>query len=125
MSAEERVRTTTVSGTVSDRMLLAAFETLTSAADYNSSLAELIDLREVENLNVTNEGLRVLEKRFGAQLLRSPNRVSIVAANTGVLERAQFYKRFSWKSELIAVTRSLEDALMWLELPMEFMLERK
>jgi hypothetical protein len=117
INKKRRMRTTIASGVITDRMLFEAFEKLTSAPDYDSTLNELVDLRQVESLNVTNEGLALLEKRFGAQTFRSPNRVAIVAADDHIFEMARVYESLSWKSELITVTRSLDAALMWLEMP--------
>jgi hypothetical protein len=115
VDAAKNLRTTVARGIITERMLFEAFERLTADPDYDSHLNELVDLREVEQMLISSESVSRLEDRFAAQMFRSSNRVAIVAVTDLTFGLARMYESLSWKSELIVVTRSLEESDLWLE----------
>ena len=101
-------------GIITDEILFEAFERLTADSDYDHTINELLDLREVERLAITLSAVDRLESLFETAKFKARNKVAIVASSSHIYGMARMCGLRSWKSELFMVCRNLEEAKKWL-----------
>ena len=111
-------RIVTFRGTISDRELLDAYESLLGDPAYDASTDDFIDLRDVTHMGVTSAGLHRLISLFDER--DSPGYVTRTAiyAPTDVLygvSRMFQTMRGEEHPDLLEVFRTLEESLAWLD----------
>ena len=115
---ETNIRTTRYSGTITNEELIGAYRELLGRPDYEPTAFDLVDLREVTEMNITGEGLLQLFSLFApidAGGYRT--RTAFVAATDTTFELANMYAtvRGAHAPETIHVFREYEDAVLWLQ----------
>ena len=116
-----RARVATYTGRVDDRELLETYTALLTAADYDTTLNDLVDLTSIENLEVSSDALRELVRVFQPiDPYLSGRRRAIVAPSDSVYGMARMYEILRSDSpEEIRVFRSLDAARDWLAAAVE------
>jgi hypothetical protein len=112
-----RLRTATFSGFVSDADLLGAYAGLVAEPDYDATLDDLVDLREVTHFGVSTDGLRQVIGMFAPiDGLGIPTRLAVVAPSDAVYGVSRMYQmlRGDEVPEEINVFRDLGEAHAWL-----------
>ncbi|MBM2838107.1 MAG: hypothetical protein HW415_732 [Deltaproteobacteria bacterium] len=107
---------TTVTGILTDGELLEHKQKIVRDPDFRPGMRELSDVRNVEQIDITSEGVQ----RFVAQdaddvLLLRNHRIAIVAQEDVVFGMARMYAMMTEKYlGDVMVFRDMEDAIAWL-----------
>lgn len=118
IDASRGVVLTTASGALTDPELLEHKRTLTRDQQFRPGMVELSDVRGVERLDVTAEGVR----QFVAQDAQDSDRLSgyrlaIVASQDLVFGMARMYEILTEKNALrVRIFRDMDEARVWLGL---------
>src|SRR5439155_9304812 len=112
----KRLRLSTFSGTVDDHELITSFEALYATPGYDTSLHDLADLRGIDHLLVTAQGVqRLAGLRAPADPLHIPTKLAIVAPTPYVFGLARMYELLRTDAlGKIHVFRELAQAEAWL-----------
>ena len=107
---------TTVTGILTDCEILEHKQKILKDPDFRPGMRELSDVRKVERLDITSEGVQ----RFVAQdaddtLLHRNHRIAIVAQEDVVFGMARMYAMMT-ENNLgdVMVFRDMKDAIAWL-----------
>jgi hypothetical protein len=117
---KNRVRIATYTGIIDDACLLQAYEDLIQRADFDPFAHDLADLRGVERIDVTTEGLRALGHLLsgGGSLPLPPAMpgLAIVATGPSVYGLARMYELMTqgYLPKETRTFRDYEEALGWL-----------
>ena len=119
ISPQDRIRTARYRGTVDDESLLAAYAGLITAPDFDPALDDIVDLRDVSNLDITHEGLRRLVSRVAElDILGFRTRVALVAPTAVAFGMGRMYELLRGTvrntTEEIQVFREFDEAVRWL-----------
>ena len=119
VSTEERIRTARYRGVVDDRLLLDAYSRLITDCNFDPTLDDIVDLRDVSSFEITNNGLRRLVgmlaelDRFGFR-----TKVAIVAKDDVTFGMGRMYEIMRGmaanSTEDIYIFREYDEALRWL-----------
>lgn len=111
----QRLRKAIFKGEITEAVLFHSYQQLLSEPDYDSTLDDLVDLREVGRFDVSSEGIRQLVELFAQPESQSTNKLAIVAPESHVFGMARMYEILSSDTpEQIQVFRNLKDAECWL-----------
>lgn len=111
----QRLRKAIFKGEITEAALFHSYTQLLSQPDYDPTLNDLVDLREVERLEVSSRGIRQLVELFAQPESQSANKLAIVAPESHIFGMARMYEILSSDtSEQIQVFRDLRDAENWL-----------
>lgn len=117
VNISHRLRRATFSGVITEPVLFHTYEQLLSEPDYDPTLNDLVDMRGVERLEVSSQGVRQLVGLFAQPETQSTNKLAIVAPESYIFGMARMYEILSSDtSEQIQVFRDLRDAERWLGL---------
>ncbi len=112
---------TTITGVLTDEEMIRHKEQLVKDPDFRPDLKQLSDVRGIESLDVTPEGVRhfaVMDKEHASRL--GEHRLAIVASEDAVFGTARMYQMFTEQNvEHVQVFRDMETAREWLGLPPE------
>ncbi|HEX6039855.1 hypothetical protein [Longimicrobium sp.] len=116
------VRIAAFHGTVDGGELLHAYRTQLDHPDYDPSLDDLVDLREVEMLDVSAAALRELMSMFSrVDALGYATRLAIVAHNDLGYGLGRMYEMMrDGAPEEVSVFRDLDEAFDWLDAAARF-----
>jgi hypothetical protein len=119
ISPQDRIRTARYRGTVDDESLLAAYVGLITAPDFDPAVDDIVDLRDVSNLDITHEGMRRLVARVAElDILGFRTRVALVAPTTVAFGMGRMYELLRGTvrntTEDIRVFREFDEAVRWL-----------
>jgi hypothetical protein len=110
---------TTATGVLKDEELLAHKRRLAEDPEFKPEMKELSDVRAVERLEVTTEGVRRLvatDQEQAPQL--SDYKLALVVSTDIVFGMARMYQTLTEESvENVRVFRELDEARAWLGLP--------
>lgn len=112
-----RRRIATFRGTLDDADLMGAYARLLQDPDYDHGADDLVDMREVEQLGVTQQGLENIMALFApVDQLGIPTRLAIVAPGDEVYGVSVMYQTLRGDDvpEQIAVFREMSEAEEWL-----------
>lgn len=112
-----RRRIATFKGTLRDADLMGAYATLLQDPNYDHGADDLVDMRAVEHLGVTQTGLEKIMALFApVDQLGIPTRLAIVAPGEQVYGVSLMYQTLRGDDvpEQIAVFRKITDAEEWL-----------
>lgn len=116
IDAARRIRRQVFKGVITEAVLFAAYNDLVSQPDFDPSMADLADMREVERLDLSTKAVKQLVSLFEAPELQSESKLAIVAASDHVFGMARMYEILSSNtSEHIQVFRDMAQAEAWLE----------
>ena len=102
-------------GVLTDAEILAHKEQLALDPKFCPTMGQLSDVREIERLEVTTEGVKAMIAHDQAHAdRRVGHRVAFVVSSDEAFGMARMYSQRSG-SELVTVFRSLTDAVDWLE----------
>jgi hypothetical protein len=118
--AKNRIRTATYAGTIDDACLLQAYRDLIQRPDFDPLAHDLADLRGIERIAVTTEGLRALGYLLsgGGTLTLPPTTSGLAIVTTGpsAFGIARMYELMT-QSYLPKETRTFhgfDEAMEWL-----------
>ncbi len=126
LRAEEKLAIVVHSETVTDGEFLSFYEALYRDPRFDKSFNLLVDLQRAESTVRTSEALRKLADFMVKQYAETPAgpKVAVVAPRDISFGLARMYEAMSptvpWQFEIV---RSVDDALAWLGLPKELMLD--
>jgi hypothetical protein len=111
-----RLRTATFTGTIADGELLDSYRAHLGQPDYDPTLDDLVDLREVEHLDVSAGALKEMNRMFaGVDEYGIPTRLAIVAPGDLGYGLGRMYEMMrDGAPETIRVFRDAETAHAWL-----------
>ena len=103
-------------GVLSDADLLAHKAQLASDPDFHASMGQLSDVRAIERLAVTTEGVKLMVAHDTANADRvGGHRMALVVASDEVFGMARMYgQRSEAGAQGVGVFRSITDAKVWL-----------
>jgi hypothetical protein len=102
-------------GVLTDADILAHKEQLALDPKFCPTMGQLSDVREIERLAVTTEGVKAMVAHDQAHAdRRSGHRVAFVVSTDEAFGMARMYSQRS-NPDLVSVFRSLTDAVEWLE----------
>jgi hypothetical protein len=118
-SAEDRIRTARYRGIVDDELLLDAYSGLISAPDFDPAMDDIVDLRDVSEFDITQDGMRRLVTMLAElDTLGLRTRVAMVATTKLAFGMGRMYELLRGmvlnSSEDIRVFREFDEALRWL-----------
>lgn len=120
VDAAARVRYSAMSGVVTDDELVAAYTELLAAPDFDPTLNDLVDTREVHRVEVTPSGVRgVANVVSQIDRLGVRTRIAIVATRPAVVALARLYALYREQQRAPAehrVFRNADAARRWLGL---------
>ena len=109
------LRRATFSGVITESILLQTYNQLLSDQGYDPTLNDLVDMRDIERLEISAEGVRKLVSIFSNPGMVAANRLAIVAPMSHVFGLSRMYEIMSSEtSEQIEVFRDLKEAEEWL-----------
>ena len=121
VNAERRLRTSLMSGTVTDVELVGAYAAVIAAEDYDPTLDDIVDTRTVVRIEVTPDGVREVARLVATMDARNPGtRVAIVAPGGAAYVMARlygFYREAQHAPAEHRVFRDLDEAQGWMESP--------
>ena len=112
-----RRRIATFSGALDDAALIGAYANLLRDPDYDHGADDLVDLRAVHHMGVTESGLENVISLFApVDQLGIPTRLAIVAPGEHVYGVSLMYQMLRGEGvpEEVAVFRTMEEADEWL-----------
>lgn len=112
-----RRRIATFRGTLNDADLIGAYASLLRDPDYDHGADDLVDLRAVEHLGITETGLKSIVSLFApVDQLGIPTRLAIVAPGDAVYGVSLMYQTLRGENvpEQVKVFRTMEEADEWL-----------
>lgn len=112
-----RRRIATFVGTLNDADLMGAYAQLLQDPDYDHGADDLVDMRAVDHLGVTQSGLEKIMELFApVDQLGIPTRLAIVAPGDQVYGVSLMYQTLRGDDvpEQIAVFREMSEAEEWL-----------
>ena len=116
--ASQRLRTSVMAGTVTDGELIAAYRALLESPDYDATLDDLVDAREIVRVEVTPDGVREVAGIVAAMDAKNPGtRVAIVAPGGAAYVMARLYGFYREAQNAPAehrVFRDMTEAHTWL-----------
>ena len=115
---ETNIRTATYNGSVSDKELITAYRELLSKPDYNPTANDLVDPRQVDRMDVTEQGLHHLISMYVPVDRKGHNaRLAIIAASDFTYGMTHLYEmlRGDEVPEEIHIFRNYDDAILWLQ----------
>jgi hypothetical protein len=102
-------------GVLTDADILAHKEQLALDPKFCPTMGQLSDVREIERLAVTTEGVKAMVAHDQAHAdRRTGHRVAFVVSTDEAFGMARMYSQRS-NPDLVSVFRSLTDAVEWLE----------
>ena len=111
---------TTATGALTDDELLAHKKKLARDPAFTPGMAELADMRGVERIDVTAEGVRTLIAQDQAAGVQGSLRLAIVASQDELFGMARMYQMLGEDGFVrVHVCRDADDARAWLGLPRE------
>ncbi len=111
-------RVATYTGRIDDDTILSAYANLVKQADFDPSLDDLADMREVTSMDVSATALRQIMGMFApVDQLAIPTRLALVAASDLVFGMSRMYEMLRGDDvpEEIRVFRSHDEAITWLD----------
>ena len=121
VDADTRVRHSVMSGVVTDEELVSAYTEMLAAPDFDPTLNDLVDTREVRRVEVSPSGIRrVADAVSQIDRLAIPTRIAIVATHPAVVALARLYALYREQQRAPAEHRvfpSVDAAGAWLGLP--------
>ena len=115
---QQRIVYTTANGVLTDGELLAHKHRLVRDPDFEAGMVELSDVRGVDRLAVTPEGVRRFVEQDRVDAGRLGNyKLAIVASHDVAFGMARMYATLTEKeASTVAVFRDMEEAKAWLDL---------
>jgi len=115
---DARLRTSAMTGVVTDAELVAAYRGLIEAPDYDATLDDLVDTSGIVRLEVTPDGIRDVARVVASMDARNPGtRVAIVAPGGAAYVMARLYGFYREAQRAPAehrVFRAAVEATAWL-----------
>ena len=118
LDIETNIRTATYSGSITDDEIITSYRELHAKPDYNPTANDLVDLRLVDQLNVSYESLHHLISAYLPVDVRGRHtRLAIIAASDSTFGMSRLYEalRGDEVPEEINVFRHYDDAILWLQ----------
>ena len=118
LDSDARIRTAVYTGIVDDAELLQAYQGLLAEPDYDATVDDLVDLRQVERLEISREALGgVIAMYTPVDQMGVNTRLAIVAASDFTFGMSRMYEllRGDDVPEEVHVFRSHEEAVAWLK----------
>ncbi len=115
---ETNIRTATYTGIITDGELITAYRELHAKPDYNPTADDLVDLRLVDQLNVSSQSLHHLISTYIPVDVRGRyTRLAIIAASDFTFGMSRLYEtlRGDEVPEVIHIFRHYDDAILWLQ----------
>lgn len=117
VDAPARLRTSTMTGVVTDRELIDAYVALVEAPDYDPTLDDLVDASAVARVEVTPDGVREVARVIATMDARNPGtRIAIVAPGGSAFVMARlftFYREAQGAPARHRVFRDAAEAGSW------------
>ena len=118
---ERGVVFTTITGVLTDDEIVQHKQKLVRDPDFSPGMRQLSDVRGVERLDVTPDGVKhfaALDEEHTDEL--GDHRLAIVVSDNAVFGTARMYQAFTVRNvEQVSVFRSMNEAREWLGLPLE------
>jgi len=108
-----RLILTTADGVLTDTDVIGHKKALIADPAFQPGMLELSDVRDVNQLDVTPEGIRVFTS-FDRAHDDQPGRLAIVASEDFVFGMARMYQMSTTDDSNVGVFRSMEEAKEWL-----------
>ena len=116
MDAAQRMRVAAFSGIINEQDVISAYAALMAEPDYDPSINDLVDLREVRRLDINAHGMqRIVELFTPLDKLDVYNRLAIVAPRDELYGMARMYQTLrSDAPEETRIFRNYDEAVDWL-----------
>jgi len=119
ISTEKRIRIACYNGIVDDRLLLDTYSRLITGQDFDPTLDDIVDLRNVSDFKITYHGIHQLAAMLAElDILGFRTRVAIVATIDVAFGLGRMYElmRDTARSatEDVCIFREYDEALRWL-----------
>ena len=108
-----------ITGVLTDQEMFRHKQVLLDDPDFRPDLKELSDVRGIEKLDITPDGVRqfaALDQEHGRKL--GEHRLAIVVSEAAVFGMARMYQTFTEENvQHVQVFRDMSEAREWLGLP--------
>ena len=117
IDTERNLVHTTASGTLTDEDVISMKASLVRNPDFRPGMNELSDIRQVEELAVTPEGIRQMVQQDEEDVDQiTKHRLAIVVSQDLAFGMARMYEMLTeGHMENVSVFRELDEAVAWLE----------